>query len=149
RPSVPRLEVEPDRKRRPVAAVARPEGVEEAQVRLVLDRGRRFPNLVREQVVVHRDDPERVAHERDLEQRDVPDPEYATRPGPERRLPARVVPETTTREHRVEGREIPLETRRAAADDLARPERQLARVRVEEELVELGQLLAAGGTGPL
>src|SRR5207248_3026088 len=142
RPRVPGLEVEPDRERRAVAAIARPERVQEAQIRLALDRRRALSDLVREQVVVHRDDPERMADERDLEERHRPDPEHALGPCPEPRLAARVVAKPAAREHRVERREIALEARRLSADHLARPEGQLEPVDVEEELVELRELPA-------
>src|SRR5205085_6031110 len=75
RPRFPRLEVLAERERGAVAEVADPEGVPQAAVGLALDACRRERELVREEVVVHRDDPEGVADERDLEQRKAPEPE--------------------------------------------------------------------------
>src|SRR5690242_12536833 len=54
-PVLPGLEVVRERERRAVAAVARLEGVPDAAVGLVLDLRGRLADLVREEVVIHRD----------------------------------------------------------------------------------------------
>src|SRR5207244_8460492 len=95
------------------------------------------------------DHPGLVPAERGRAEPPRPRPEHALRPGPEPRLPARVVAESPPREHRIERREIALEARRPPADDLARPERELEPVHVEEELVELRELPAPVGRRPL
>src|SRR5439155_6592913 len=99
-----RLEVVGERERRAIPVVARPEGVPEAEVRLLLDVADRSAGdrLVGEEVVVHRDDAIRVADERDLEQRQLPDAEAAVRPRAEDALAARVVAEAARGEHRQE-----------------------------------------------
>src|SRR5579859_2692223 len=91
--AVPRLEMARERQRRARAVVGEQEGAPEGQEGLLLDRGERRAGdrLVREEVVVHRDDAEGMADERDLEQRQLPDAQPARRPRPERALPARVV----------------------------------------------------------
>src|SRR5437764_509650 len=146
-PAVPGLEVVAELERRTVAAVTRLEGAPQAAVGLVLHLRRRLADLVREEVVVHRDHVERVAGERDLGERHRPDPALAPRPRPERRRPARVVPEAAPREHRVERGEVALQARRPLADDLARAEWQL--VTAEEQGVELVELAAPVGRRPL
>ena len=148
RPRVPRLEVLADRERRPVARVARREAVPERAVGLALGLPRRQARLVGEEVVVHRHDAERVPDERQLGQREAPEPALAPRPPAERRLAARVVAEAAPGEHRVEDAEVPLEARRPRADDLAPPEAGL-RPGPEEQCVELVELLLPVGRGPL
>ncbi len=68
------------------------------------------------------DDAERVPDERQFEEREAPDAVALDRPRAEQRLAARVVPEAALRENRIEDGEVPFETRRPAADDLARAE---------------------------
>src|SRR5205085_8567769 len=111
RPVLPRLEVVRERERRAVAAVARLEGVPDAAVRLVLDLRGRLADLVREEVVVHRDRVEGVAGDRDLGERERPEPLLTPGPGAERRRAARVVAEAVPREHRVEDAQVALEAR--------------------------------------
>src|SRR5207248_2040357 len=111
---------------RAISEVAVAERAPQAEVRLALDPARRRfrPDLVREQVVVHRDDPEGVADEGDLEQRDVPDPLLAPLPVAEPADLARVVPEAARSEHRVERVQVALQARRSPADHIGRPERE-------------------------
>src|SRR5207248_1994709 len=100
---------------------------------------RGLADLIGPEVVVHRDNAERVSDERQLEQRHAPETESPRRPRAEKRDVARVVAEAALGEHRVEHVEIALEARRAPADDLSRAERQFA---AEEQAVELVQLSA-------
>src|SRR3989442_716439 len=114
-PALPGLEVLAEGDRGAVADVARPERAPDRPVGLALDARRRLADLVRHEVVVHRDDAVGVAGIRQLEQRDAPEAEPPRRPRAERRGPAGVVAEAVPRQHRVEGGEVPLETRRAHA----------------------------------
>src|SRR5438105_6604153 len=147
-PVLPGLEMVRKRERGAAPPVGRLERAPQAPVSLVLDPRGRLAHLVREEVVVHGDRVERVAGERDLEQRDVPDPELAAGPGSERRGLARVVPEAAFREHAIEDRQIALQARRPAADDLVRAERK-PHARVEEEAVELVELAVPVGGAPV